>query len=513
MLKRKEYFTKSEHIAVCTAFFAGLFIPLFGMLNTLHNYDDIAVQPYGYGTGLRSGRWFLEILGDFFEGSFGNYNLPWLNGILFIALLSVSSGMIVQLLHIKDKLIAGLIGSLFVAFPSVTSVMFFRYTTVYYGIAVLLAVSAAWILPKYKYIGYILSCIFTTLSLGIYQAYFSLTVGLLILYLLWKAFRKDSSFRVLFIEGLLACLTLVIGLILYLSILKVQLFNVGESLTSYQGINTIGSISLNQIPKLIKEAYTKFCLMPISNSYKLSSIPTLKWSYIVLGIIDSLLLTYCLIVRHRSLLVSILIILLCILFPFAANIVVVMCPDSYVYTIMVYGFVLLLMVPPVLLECMPSKDRQPIIIKKMVTKTISILLSIILFSYTYLNNVNYSIMFYNNRQVENYLNSMITQIRMTEGFSTDKKWAFIGNITDPLLREVWDKAPMYGGNAKRNDLLNSYSRKDWIKVYMGYKPKFANDEEIIEITEMKDYESMPYWPNEGSIKTINEFIVVKLSDE
>ena len=43
-------------IAVAAAMGVGTVTHLFGLVNILHNYDDIAQQPRGYGTGISSGR-------------------------------------------------------------------------------------------------------------------------------------------------------------------------------------------------------------------------------------------------------------------------------------------------------------------------------------------------------------------------------------------------------------------------------------------------------------------------
>lgn len=77
---------KPPHLAAAAAFGSGLLVHLFGLVNVLHNYDDIAQQPRGYGTGVTSGRWLLSIMGDFCDAIGGNFNLPTVNGLLFLLL-------------------------------------------------------------------------------------------------------------------------------------------------------------------------------------------------------------------------------------------------------------------------------------------------------------------------------------------------------------------------------------------------------------------------------------------
>ena len=57
----KEIIKKPWFSAFVSGTATGIATHLFGLVNVLHNFDDIAVQPAGYGTGLRSGRWLLTI--------------------------------------------------------------------------------------------------------------------------------------------------------------------------------------------------------------------------------------------------------------------------------------------------------------------------------------------------------------------------------------------------------------------------------------------------------------------
>lgn len=89
--------------AVVTTLVYGLFVHLFGLTNSMHNYDDIAVQPTGVGATLSSGRWFLEILKDWGEKYADNYNLPWLSGVGLLLFLALAAGLLVSVLKMKNK--------------------------------------------------------------------------------------------------------------------------------------------------------------------------------------------------------------------------------------------------------------------------------------------------------------------------------------------------------------------------------------------------------------------------
>lgn len=76
---------KTECIAFLSAMICGSLTHLFALVNVMSNLDDIAQQPYGYGTGISSGRWLLSLLGDFLGKLGWSYNLPFVNGLLFCA--------------------------------------------------------------------------------------------------------------------------------------------------------------------------------------------------------------------------------------------------------------------------------------------------------------------------------------------------------------------------------------------------------------------------------------------
>ena len=121
-------------------------------------------------------------------------------------------------------------------------------------------------------------------------------------------------------------------------------------------------------------------------------------------------------------------------------------------------------------------------------------------------------MYYGNRQVENYWNGIITQVRMTEGYDADKTWAVLGNIEDPLLDSAWEYVELYGGNRFTEDLLNQYSRLAWVSNYIGYKIPAASEERQMQLWASPQVQEMPCWPAQGSIRIVEDTVVIKFQD-
>ena len=190
-----------------------------------------------------------------------------------------------------------------------------------------------------------------------------------------------------------------------------------------------------------------------------------------------------------------------------------MCPDSTIHTWMLYSFALAPCFPLVLLECLPSTHiKWQNIIKAITTKVVSLVLAVLIFSYAYSANVNYTHAYYTNRQAENYMASIVTQVRMIEGFSADQKWALIGKLNDPLLKSIWGSVPVYNSTSAVQTLVTCYSRNSWIKSYVGYNFPIASNEEIAQIQADPRFTEMPCWPDNGSIAIIDNTVVIKFSD-
>lgn len=505
-MKPESNFMKPERVAVVAAALSGAVTHLYGLVNVLHNYDDIAQQPKGYGTGVTSGRWLLSLLGDFAERMGGGYNLPTVNGFLFLLLIACSAGFLVSVLGIQNRKSAALMGGLFAVFPTAFSTLVFRYTAVYYGIGILLSVLAAWVLHRYKF-GVPLSALCVAFSLGIYQAYVPITIGIAVLLLIRQALEEDVRLRELVRRGLRDCAAFLLGFLLYLVFLKITLELYGTELSNYQGVDQMGNLSLMEIPKLAWKAAYSVYMLPFKNYCGISAAGVIKLAYLVIGCVSLLPLGF-LLFRKARLGTFLFVAMLCAVFPVAVNFIVIMCPNGWIYTLMVYAFVLIPCVPILLLECLPQKGKFRTILERGVCFVTAVLIC----GYAYQTNIQYMTLYYANRQTENYLNSMVVQVRMTEDFTTELKWAMIGEIEDPLLGCYWEYELAYGGIEYTDSLLRRYSWKDWIHNYYGYEIPLASEGQIAELRASDEVKHMPCWPNQGSIKVIGDTIVIKCQD-
>ena len=144
---------------------------------------------------------------------------------------------------------------------------------------------------------------------------------------------------------------------------------------------------------------------------------------------------------------------------------------------------------------------------------VKIVYGMILASYIWLSNGNYTAMYYMNRQTENYLTTVITRVQETESFNESYPWIFIGNnITDPNFKYSWNSYTpyLYGGNT--TSLINAYSRNTFIRNFQGYFIPLADAETVDRIQRMDFIKAMPCYPSDGSIRVYEELIIIKIEE-
>ena len=511
MVKIGELVKKPEKIAFQSTLLIGFITHLFALTNVLHNYDSIGLQPYGYGTGMESGRWLINLIAWKAIAWFGDYNVPMINGLLMIFLLAVSAALFVSVYGLNEKG-AFCVGTIFATAPAITSTMFFSYTAALYGLGILFAVLAVWFLDKFRW-GFLLSVGCVAASMGIYQAYVPLTIGMFVLLLMQRTLRNETSVGKLILKGLYYCAAIAVGAMAYYGILQFLLDYYGKVLDGYQGINEMGQMSPSEFMTYVCFAVITYFRMPVTNYCGLAQTDFLKLSYLFLEALLLLTIVYLLATKVRKVLPSIFVGVLGIFFALAVDFIEVMAPKGAVYTIMVFPFVLVLCAPVVLWELveLPKSDA----LKKIVQPMGSVIIALVLFisfNYTYQANTNYTALYYANQKTENYLNSLVIQVRMTDGFTADKEWAFVGNIQDPMFSDPWDSVPRFGGNPTFQKLVNDYGQGSWVQNYLGIEIPYASKERVAELVRIDQVKAMPCWPDAGSIAVVDDTIVIKFQE-
>jgi len=279
-------------------------------------------------------------------------------------------------------------------------------------------------------------------------------------------------------------------------------------LNAYQGIDQMGKMSVPELLNQVKKAWNSGVRFFIRDYCQLASTRLLRNLWFVLIAVTGCLVAKTVLVKKVKPLLCAFCLLMGLLFPLAINFVVVMCPDSAIYTMMVYAFVLVACAPLMLLEICPRLQKR-----EHFSGITALVVAGIVFCNSYITNVNYMALYYSNQQTENYINRLIAQISMTEGYTPEMEWVFLGDIQDPLFYNLWD-VTVYGGLhcCTAQELLTTYSFDSWIYAYIGYKPPYASAEKSAQFLENDVVRQMPCWPTQGSIKVIEDTVVIKFQN-
>lgn len=229
-------------VCFISAVIAGFAAHLYKMLNWTPNWDSIVFR-YDSQNMLRLGRWFLAAVCA--PGSF--YELPWLNGLLAVIYHALGAVCICKMFNVEKNVTAALTGAAVVTFPTVTSVMMYGYVADGYALSFFLACMAAAVLTGKKP-RYAAAAILIMLSTAIYQAYVTVTVMLILLYLINELVFGEKSTADILKSTLKFLASGAVGMALYYAVMLILLKITGETLLEYQGVNSAMSWSDMDLP-------------------------------------------------------------------------------------------------------------------------------------------------------------------------------------------------------------------------------------------------------------------------
>lgn len=506
--------------AFYAAFAAGLAAHLYQFTNKLYNYDELANTPGGIGLSTEQGRWLLNWMGRFMRSVFGgSYSLPFFNGIFALLFLALSAGMVVSVFQVRNKLTAGLIGGLMTVFPAVVSMYFFMFLALYYAIGIFFSVFAAWLTVKYpkNIIANIAAVVMIACSLGVYQAYFPDTVCILLMVVILKAafggVKEKKEWKEFFLMIARFLLVMAAGVAVYFLINKAVLAVTHIQLTSYQGGDTMGKITIAQLISALKSCYTSFFdlgfsdVMGISYNRTVRRLIKVVWILFVAGIGAYLVL------KKKEYLNKVIVLCGIVVFPVAMFLIYVMAPNSYCYTLMAYSVVFFFVFFLLWLDaCFRNlKLHAPV---KSITNWVSALLTAALvIVFVWYANGNYMALEYTKYHDFSYVQTLVTKIRSVEDYSQDKPVIVVGtqinDSTNGMGSLIGDTFTV-GGKADTNLGYNSllYLMSD----YLGFSPYYGTYEEIQNWMQREVVREMPSYPADGSIQVIDDTIIVKLSD-
>jgi hypothetical protein len=135
---------------------------------------------------------------------------------------------------------------------------------------------------------------------------------------------------------------------------------------------------------------------------------------------------------------------------------------------------------------------------------------VVLLMFCRLDNKCYLKASYAQMDAISYATTLITEIKSVDGYKSDMPVAFInsGNVADSTLQagdlghlEDIQFIPYYDVRG----YVNSYSFREFMRQWCGFSAPNADEMYFAGLDEVKE---MPHYPDEGSIKIIEDTVVV-----
>ena len=484
-----------------SALIVGGLAHIYKITSWLPNWDSLVFR-YDAQNMIGLGRWFLPVVCS--VSSF--YDLPFLNGIIAIIFHALSAVCICKMFDVKEKITAFLIGGVIVSFPTVISIMMYNYVADGYSIAFFLSTIAALLMTR-KRPRYILSAILIALSAGIYQAYITITIVLV----LWKSLDWIVHCKASFREVLKKCTYMLLagigGMALYGLILKIVLGISSTSLLDYQGIQSTASMSgldLWTSLYVIKETFIK-CFFDLSEGMNIYVI----LNALILAVIGVYYLAYIWknkIYRHPM--NMILVLSMGAMMLIGAGALALLNADIDYHNLMLMGYVAFYLIFIVIYERRNLVGRWLVLV-------VSVLL---IANQVVIANVSYHKAQMAYEKSYGVLIRLADRIEQTEGTEACRKILIIGQlensedysvnltpnitgITDGYILRADDETV---GQSVVCSALNDYCEKHY---------EFVSGEEKIRMMQSEAVEKMNAWPHKDCVTVMDETIVVKLSNE
>ena len=493
--------------ALMGAFICGLLAHAMAFFNKYSIHEDIS-QLFGVGATYTSGRWMLDILHRlevFLLG--GSYSLPLLNGLVSVSYIAVSACLLVELLQIKKPLLAFAVGGAMVTTPSLAGLFGYMFTAPHYMLGLLFTVTGCYLLCKWrKWYVFIPACLLIAAAVGIYQANIAIALSVLLLAFVhrtvaaeavpWRKYLTDIAYFVA------ACLCFAL---LYFVINKLYLQVMNAVLSDYQGIDQAGKLP---VTTYLRRALYAFKMMFLPNDAGSDFMYPFGMIWLYRGM---LLLVgtgmVCLLCTQRKYGISKLIQITLPLaaLPVAINFIYVMCDAGTVHSLMVYShtlcFVFALWLSGILWQ---YKNR---FFRTLCAVTCC---GALLFSALYIrvDNICYLKADIVQQQCISYFTSMRTRIQSTPGYRDDMQVAYVGfynkDADDSLMASPFPEELSIIPYKDAWGIINGFAALSFIENRTGFAPDlnhtFASHPEVKE---------MPCYPDEGSIKIIDDVLVIK----
>ena len=485
-----------------SCFLLGLALHLFVFTNLIPNSDGLS-RMYELQQMTISGRWFLHYASVFH----GFLQAPALIGMLTLLFLSFAAMLAADLLEVRRIPTAFAVGASFVMIPALAYTFLFTFTASAYGFAVLMAVASVWLVRKKKH-GWIPGAVLLACSLGTYQAYFAVAASLALMRVLMDLLDPEKKVGATVRAGLRLLLMLAAATVLYAVILLVFLKVKNLELVEYRGMKSVaGGLAIGETVRNVLRAVKQVLVYFVLPAGAFSSMPlTLAhWVYLLMAVAAGVFI----LVQKKLWKEPLRLLLLVVgagLLPLAFNFTRVLSDTS---PNMCYSFLLVYVLCALLLETAELPRRETVTKVTAAVFAVILLINAQICSRAYLSSATA------HRATQTFVTNLVGRVESMEGYRSDMQVLIVG----AMPREVYHTSsdlfePTEHASCTADTLLLRnkhiyYYLNDWLNI-PWQEPA---EETLIAVSESAEFQDMPLYPDDGSIRIDGDTVIVKLAEE
>ena len=517
--KFSNWFDNKKKIAFFTTLIIGILAHITFITEMILSQDGVwnslsYLKPGGWEIVL--GRWGIVI-----AGFIVNYlAIPNITGVVCVVIIAMSSVLLVDVLKLKSKLGVFIASAAMAVAPTLAGTMIYAYTSVAYCVAMLVSIFIVWLLFNgNKIINTIIATVLFIFSLAIYQSYIGVTVGLAVIRLIKDLFDEDYKIKDFFIAALRIGIVVIIGGLLYAGITNIIFEQNDLSGATYKGMENISIMNtLKNLKVSISRSYKDFVDFYFGDSIIFNTVYSRDVVYKVL-FTTVILLEIILIISNKMWkkpVHMLFVLALNIVLPVAFNVILLLATDTITYILTAAQMILV--IPFAVMICEMSNGKFTWIFRWI---TIGSLLVIVM-TYYLATNASYTTLKLTYDQTYATVLRMIDRIEQTEGYRPEQRIMINGiveagkdyryfrtnNIREYSFATLFRDCPVFHGTYSG---MNGTWEK-YLNNYMGMKINFCRVEEYVEIVNTEEYKALNVFPEDNSIKIINDIIVVKMRE-
>ena len=363
----------------------------------------------------------------------------------------------------------------------------------------------------------ILSSFLLALAIGEYQCYLTLFLAILMCHFIGYLIIEERSDRLLKVFIRYAVTTL-LSVVLYLIINRAVLSYFHENLTDYGSINTYGIVPVAEYFKRIVLAYKDF----INPEYTMYTMFPMRyfWHAILLGLLLLEMIVIGVYIVSKKKVVSIVFwVLLAVVIPMVFNFNIVMYGTRPLHSLHQYQYILLyaliimlgeLICKPVIRAIYPVKNIHFGRVYLLVAGYVFFMG----FLYVRYDNLCYTEAELRQSQAISYFNALISDIHNADGYYNEIPVCYVNEFDKrlPSNHDNYEGKNLIVTNPYNSEIMGNiamtHSWREYMAQWCNYAPYSTPViSQLSEAAQLK-VESMPRYPDKGSIKVIEGTLVI-----